>query len=178
MRLPFFWRWLRCWYEGYVQSAPPFVWPVVCLLPPGVSRMGLGSPLTRLSLSLYFDRALSLASPRYPTCSCIVGELFVALCGARLWPPLDVFLHFAQPLVGCGADYMGLAPLSCCPTSSDTDPLAQSLPICLDVHRFPCASVCVYVVIAWLSSGLLLCVRPAPSIETGRPSLVVRHAVP
>ncbi|KAK8584096.1 hypothetical protein V6N12_068346 [Hibiscus sabdariffa] len=169
MRLPFFWRWLRCWYEGYVQSAPPFVWPVVCLLPPGVSRMGLGSPLTRPTDGAWLPPFVLRVFPH---------NLWYLYQWLWLWPPLDVFLHFAQPLVGCGADYMGLAPLSCCPTSSDTDPLAQSLPICLDVHRFPCASVCVYVVIAWLSSGLLLCVRPAPSIETGRPSLVVRHAVP
>ncbi|KAK8482408.1 hypothetical protein V6N13_061716 [Hibiscus sabdariffa] len=69
---------------------------------------------------------------------------------------------------------MRLAPLSCCPRPCDTSPLARSehwqlwfppLPIHLGVHRFPCASTCFYVVVACLSSGLLLCVRPAPSAD-------------
>ncbi|KAK9044419.1 hypothetical protein V6N11_058319 [Hibiscus sabdariffa] len=48
MHLPFFWRWLRWWCE-----------PVVCLLPLGVPRSGLGSPSTQLSLSLYVDRGVA-----------------------------------------------------------------------------------------------------------------------
>ncbi|KAK8584097.1 hypothetical protein V6N13_109474 [Hibiscus sabdariffa] len=201
MHLPFFWRWLRWWCE-----------PVVCLLPLGVPRPGLGSPSTRLSLSRYVDRSvarhawlaapvhvslegprmgpgsfllylgfllttcgtsiggygkyiLSLVPPRCSACSCIVGALFVTLCGTRLWPPLGVFLHFAQPLVGCGVDFMGLAPLPCWPMLSDPGPLARFLPICRGVHRSPFAHVCVYVVIAWLSFGSLLCIRPAPSAD-------------
>ncbi|KAK8984972.1 hypothetical protein V6N11_073122 [Hibiscus sabdariffa] len=70
---------------------------------------------------------------------------------------------------------MGLAPLPYCPMFSEPGPLARFLPICLGVHRSPCASVCVYVVIAWLSSGPLLCVRPAPSADPW--ALVPRCAI-
>ncbi|KAK8985778.1 hypothetical protein V6N11_021631 [Hibiscus sabdariffa] len=55
--------------EGYVRSASPSVWPVVCLLPPGVPRTGLGSPPTRLRLSLYVNRGVArhewLAAPMH-----------------------------------------------------------------------------------------------------------------
>ncbi|KAK8578264.1 hypothetical protein V6N13_090931 [Hibiscus sabdariffa] len=104
---------------------------------PGSLHLYLGFFLTTCgtSISGYDKYSHSLASPRCSACSYIAGVLFVTLCVARLWPPLEVFLHFTQPLVGCGTDYMGLAPLSCCPTSSDTGPLALSLPICLGVHR-------------------------------------------
>ncbi|KAK8708502.1 hypothetical protein V6N13_059541 [Hibiscus sabdariffa] len=52
---------------------------------------------------------------------------------------------------------------------SDPGPLARFLLICLGVHRSPFTPVCVYVVIAWLSFGPLLCVRPAPSADPWAP---------
>ncbi|KAK8578265.1 hypothetical protein V6N13_090932 [Hibiscus sabdariffa] len=61
------WKDDKC--EGYVRSASPSVWPVVCLLPPGVPRTGLGSPPTRLRLSLYVNRGVArhewLAAPMH-----------------------------------------------------------------------------------------------------------------
>ncbi|KAK8559149.1 hypothetical protein V6N12_042431 [Hibiscus sabdariffa] len=158
MCFPFFWRWLRWWSEGYIRSASPSVWPVVCLLPPGVPRTGLGSPLTRSSLSLLLGVAfwhdVDRGGARRPW---LAAPMHDYLEGPRMGPgslPFHLGLFFTTR-----------APLSCCPTSSGTDPSARSLPIYLGVHRFPCVYVCFYVVIAWLSSGLLLCVCPAPSAD-------------
>ncbi|KAK8669993.1 hypothetical protein V6N13_104760 [Hibiscus sabdariffa] len=156
MHPPFFWRWLRWWCES-----------VVCFLPLGVPRPGLGSPSTRLSLSLYVDRGVArhawLAAP-----------LHGSLEGPRMGP-CSFRLYLGFLLTTCGTSIGGYAPLPCWPMFSDLGLLARFLLLYLGVHRSPYAPVYVYVVSAWLSFGSLLCVCPAPSADPW--ALVPRCAI-
>ncbi|KAK8600725.1 hypothetical protein V6N12_050576 [Hibiscus sabdariffa] len=114
-------------------------------------------------LSLYVDQGVArhawLAAP-------VHGSLE----GPRMGPgSFPLYLGFLLTTCGTSIGGYGLAPLPCWPMLSDPGPLARFLLICLGVHRSPFTPVCVYVVIAWLSFGPLLCVRPAPSADPWAP---------
>ncbi|KAK8985760.1 hypothetical protein V6N11_021613 [Hibiscus sabdariffa] len=147
---------------------------MICLLLPGVLRSGLGSPLTRSSLSLLIGAAFWHDVDRGEARRAWLAASMHGYLESPRMEPGSLPLHLGLFFTTRGAPIGGCAPLSCCPTPCDTGPLARPehwqlwlppLPIRLGVHRFPCASACFYVVVACLSSRLLLFVCPAPSAD-------------
>ncbi|KAK8600743.1 hypothetical protein V6N13_059524 [Hibiscus sabdariffa] len=103
---------------GAIQGGASFVWLASCpcdslgspRLEPELPPLCLGFHSASESRPIDLGKWFSLDSPQCPACSCIAGALSVALCGARPWPPLEVPLHVAQPLVGYGVKCAGLVP--------------------------------------------------------------------
>ncbi|KAK8556158.1 hypothetical protein V6N12_002571 [Hibiscus sabdariffa] len=103
---------------GAIRGGASFVWLASCprdslrsprleaKLPP--LRLGFHSASESRPIDL--SKWFSLDSPQCPASSCIAGALSVALYGARPWPPLEVPLHVAQPLVGYGVKCARLVP--------------------------------------------------------------------
>ncbi|KAK8656994.1 hypothetical protein V6N13_098928 [Hibiscus sabdariffa] len=190
MHFPLSWRWPRWWWVCYTwcTSRIPFGAALRFSVSQGGAslvrlasstrdrfgspRLELGSLLPRLGFHPKSEgdsigdlgKWLSLGSPQCPACFYTAGALFVAFCGARSQPSLEVILHVARPLVGFGVKYTGLAPRSCC--------LARP------VHWQPClhrlgvrwtlpwplfASVCPNASIECFNPSSLLCIRPALS---------------
>ncbi|KAK8667669.1 hypothetical protein V6N13_007817 [Hibiscus sabdariffa] len=120
MHLPFFWRWLRWWCES-----------VVCLLPLGVPRPGLGSPSTRLSLSLYVD----LGVARHAWLAALVHG---SLEGLRMGPgSFPLYLGFL--LTTCGTSISGYAIPALCAVFA-------YLPRCAPISLLSCVRLCGHCV--------------------------------
>ncbi|KAK8495790.1 hypothetical protein V6N11_047340 [Hibiscus sabdariffa] len=130
MHLPFFWRWLRWWCES-----------VVCLLPLGVPRPGLGSPSTRLSLSLYVD----LGVARHAWLAALVHG---SLEGLRMGPgSFPLYLGFL--LTTCGTSISGYAIPALCAVFA-------YLPRCAPISLLSCVRLCGHCVPEFWTAVVLL----------------------